>query len=164
MKKSLIAIMALTAAMFAQADTPEQAWTTIKANAGEPYVASRAGHNFEANINPVGVVAGSKWGKIGAEVSFDRSTGGSTNVNQWGIAGSYDVLEYKGATLGVSIGAAYIDPSYGPAGWQGVYGVGASYPVAKNVALTTSYTYQTGDRNVDAYNGGSLNFGVKYKF
>lgn len=164
MKKSFIAIMAITATMFAQADTTEQAWTTIKANAGEPFVSARAAHNLQANINPVGVAVGSKWNNFGVTASFDRSTGGSTNVNQWGVSGSYDVLEYKGVTFDVSLGGVYVDPSYGSAGWQGIYGVGVSYPVANNVALNAGYTYQTGDRNVDAYNGGSLNFGVKYKF
>ncbi len=160
MKKFIIAFVALMA--MATGASAQLASVDF----GKPYVATRAGHGFQTPANPVALAVGSKWGPVGAEVSFARSTGGAVNVNQWGLTGSYDLITYSGVTLDALLGAVYVQPSVGSAGWQATYGVGASMPVphVKNTVMTTSYVYQNGQSNVNAWNGGTLNFGVKYTF
>lgn len=163
MKKLVIAAMAFGAfAVLANDGNVDQ----VKLSAGVPYVGMQAGHNFEANINPVSVQVGTKWDKFGLEGAYARSTGGTTNVNQWSAVGSYDLITYEKITVDVKLGAVYVQPSVGFSGWQATYGIGASMPVAqvKNTYLTTSYVYQNGQSNVDAWNGGTWNFGVKYSF
>ena len=162
MKKFIIAFIsffALASGAFAQAGTGSISF-------GKPYVAVQAGHGFQTPANPVALAVGSKWGSAGAEASFARSTGGAVNVNQWGVTGSYDLITYSNITLDARLGAVYVQPSVGFSGWQATYGLGATMPVAsiKNTYLTTSYVYQNGQSEVNAWNGGTWNFGVRYSF
>ena len=156
---AFIAALAFVSGAFAQAGTGSYSY-------GKPYVAAQAGHGFQTPANPVALAVGSKWGPVGAEASYARSTGGEINVNQWGVTGSYDLYTYSNVTFDAKLGAVYVQPSVGLSGWQATYGIGATLPLSgvKNTSLTTSYVYQNGQSAVNAWNGGTWNFGAKYQF
>lgn len=162
MKK--LVIVAALAALVGVAYAGDVAVGTYNLNYGQPSVGLRAGHNFQSVQNPVGVTLGTKYDKIGVEASFDRATAGPVNVNQYGLVGSYDVYTFKGATIAVKGGAAYVDPAHNSNGWLGIVGFGVSYPVAKNVNLVADYSYQNGSSAVSAYNGNVVTVGAKYSF
>jgi len=162
--KKLVMVAALVALVSGAAMAGEADVAGYKVDYGTPVVGFRAGHNFQSVQNPVGITAGTKFGKIGTELSFDRATAGPVNVNQWGLIGSYDVYTYKNVTLAAKGGAAYVDPAVGNTGWFGIVGLGLSYPVTKNVSLVTDYSYQNGSVAVDNYNGSVWSAGMKYSF
>lgn len=148
MKKiALIATLALAAGMASAAD-----------------FGARVGYNGGTEKNSAGVTVSDRFGALGAEAAFDRSTDGKLNVNRYSLVGAYDVAKVVGATVAVKVGGAYIDPSKGADGYAGLVGVGVSYPVAKNVALVGDYAYQKGQARVSSFNGNTVSAGVKVSF
>ncbi len=133
----------------------------ISASAVE--VGVRGTHNVDAAADSVGVTVGQKFGAIGVEGAFDRSTRGSANVNKFSLVGSYDVAKVAGITLAPKVGVSFIDP-VGVNGYAASVGVGASYPLLKNVSLVADYSYQRGQERVRAFNGNQVSAGVKYSF
>jgi len=162
MKKLLIIAALATMVSGVFADDLKVGDTTI--NYGKPTIGARYNYNWDSNQNVLGLTLGTKWDKIGVEGSFDRSTTGDTNVNQWGLIGSYDVYKFQGATIALKGGAAYVMPAGGDNGWFGIVGAGVSYPVAPNLAVVGDYSYQNGSSAVAAYNGNVVSVGVKYSF
>lgn len=163
--KKLLITAALAAAAVSSAFAGDVKVGDVTVDYGRPSVGARYSYSWEsANWNMLGVTAGSKWDKIGVEGSFDRSTTGPSNVNKWGIVGSYDVYKLHGATIAAKVGAAYVTPSVSNAGWLGVVGFGVSYPLSANTSLTGDYSYQNGSSVVSDYNGNVVSFGIKYSF
>ena len=148
MKKfALIATLALAAGVASAAD-----------------FGARVGRNGGTETQNAGITVGQKFGSLGAEAAFDRSTDGKLNVNRYSLVGSKDVAGFAGVTFAVKAGAAYIDPSKGADGYAGLVGVGATYPVAKNVSLVADYAYQKGQARVRQFNGNTVSAGVKVSF
>ena len=107
MKKiALIATLALAAGMASAAD-----------------FGARVGYNGGTEKNSAGVTVSDRFGALGAEAAFDRSTDGKLNVNRYSLVGAYDVAKVVGATVAIKVGGAYIDPSKGADGYAGLVGV-----------------------------------------
>jgi len=162
MKKLVImaALATLVSGVFA--DTVNIAGTDV--NYGKPSVGTRYSYNWNSDQQYLGLTVGTKFDKFGVEGSFDRSTTGATNLNQWGLIGSYDVVTYEKVTLAVKGGAAYQVPSTTNNGWVGIVGLGVSYPIDKGVNLVADYSYQSGSSAVAAFNGNVISAGVKFSF
>lgn len=120
-----------------------------------------------------GVSLGDKLGKldpslskVGVQATFDRSTSGKFNTDRWTATASYDLVKLGPVQTNVRAGVAYLDPQAPKAsnGGAALIGVGASYPVTKQVALTADYAYQKGNNITKAYNGNIITTGVKYTF
>lgn len=137
---------------------------TMAAAASATDIGVRADRNTSTGADALGVTVGQSFGAFGAEAAYDRSTVGSVNVNRYSLVGSYDVAKLAGVTLAAKVGGAFIDPSAGKTGYAGTVGIGASYPVAKNVKLVADYAYQEGQDRVRGYNGNTVSAGVKYSF
>ncbi len=122
-------------------------------------------HTAGASTDFVGVSLGKKFGVMGVEGTFDRSTRGAVNFNRFGLVGSYDVAQVLGATVSPKMGVAFIDPTHsGVNGYAVTAGVGVSYPVAKNVSLTADYAYQKAQGRVATFSGNQVSAGVKFAF
>lgn len=115
-------------------------------------------------LNTVGVTLGQQFGKVGAEVAFDRSTVGSANLNRYSVVASYDVMKLVGFTFTGKAGAAYLNPSVGSDGYAALVGAGVSYPLTKQVSLVADYAYQAGQERVKYLNGNTVSVGAKYSF
>jgi predicted porin len=127
-------------------------------------VGVRGSHSASADISAVGVSVGQKFGAFGVEAALDRTTRGAANLNKWSLVGSYDVVKLGPVALAAKAGVATLDPSVGPNGGAWLVGVGASYPLAKNVSLTADYYYQKGQNRVRAADGNYFSGGVKFAF
>jgi outer membrane autotransporter protein len=127
-------------------------------------VGVRGVHTGDATADMVGVTVGKKFGAIGVEGAFDRSTRGDASVNRWSLLGSYDVAKVYGVAVAAKAGVAHVDPSAGSNGGALLVGVGASYPVTKKVSLVADYAYQRGQDRVSAFNGNNVSAGVKVSF
>jgi opacity protein-like surface antigen len=115
--------------------------------------------------NGFGITLGEKFGKTSVTGGFERYTQNSNDLNRYSLVGGYDVATMGKLTITPKIGVAYLDPTTTSSGWQGQVGVGASYAVTKNVAVTADYRYQTALQNrVDAFNGNVISAGVKVGF
>jgi len=155
MKKVILAIALFIAAGFAQA-----ADTSVGVYGGRLFATSNQ------DLNLVGASAEQKFGKIGVQGTFDRSTTQVTTLNRYTATVSYDVAQIGPVTTNVRAGVAYLDPQSTKAGkgGAGLVGVGFAYPVTQKVSLTTDYAYQKGNNITQAYNGSIVTGGVKYTF
>ena len=166
MKKFAI-ITAMAAALigtnsFAQEATPD-AWTQMGSLKGL-VVGVRGTHSSGADLSLVGATVGRKFGKFGAEISFDRSTRGTENLNRWSLVGSYDMAKFGPVSVAAKAGVASMDPARARSGGAVLAGLGASYPLTKNVALVGDYYYQKGADRISATDGNYFSFGAKYTF
>ena len=125
----------------------------------------RGVHTGANSADLVGVTVGQKFGPVGVEGAFDRTTRGTGSVNKWSLVGSYDVATLAGVTVAPKLGVSVINPSKGTAdGAALTVGVGASYSLTKHVALVADYAYQRGQKREYAFNGNLVSAGVKYSF
>jgi opacity protein-like surface antigen len=118
----------------------------------------------DAGLTGAGVTLGRQFGAFGAELSYDRALIGSSSVSRYALVGSYPLLNYSGMTLAAKAGTAFIDPTAGLNGYAVTLGVGASYPLTKNVNLVADYSYQAGQDRVKSFNGNLVTVGTKYTF
>lgn len=137
------------------------AFAVVSASALE--VGVRGTHNGNNSSDSVGMTIGQKFGAIGVEGAFDRSTRGVADTDKYSLVGSYDVAKLVGITLAPKVGVSFIDPD-GVNGYAASVGVGASYSLLKNVRLVADYSYQHGQDRVRAFNGNQISVGVKYSF
>ena len=114
--------------------------------------------------NGFGVTLGQKFDKVGVTAGFERFTKGSNDLDRYTLTAGYDVAKFGAVTITPKVGVAYLNPETTRNGWAGTVGVGASYPVTKQVALTADYAYQKGNNITKAYNGNIITTGVKYTF
>jgi outer membrane autotransporter protein len=124
----------------------------------------RGTHTKDTLRDMGGVTIGQKFGAFGVEGAFDRSTGSRVSVNRYSVLGSVDVAKVAGMTVAAKIGGAYINPSKGNNGTALLVGVGASYPVTKNVSLVADYAYQKAEQSIRNFNGNTVSAGIKVSF
>jgi opacity protein-like surface antigen len=135
------------------------------ASAVELGVTTQRDYSQTPNRNGFGITLGEKFGKTSVTGGFERYTQNANDTNRYSVVGGYDVAKFGNVTITPKIGVAYIDPTTTSNGWQGSVGVGASYAVTKNVALTADYRYQTAlQTRVDNFNGNVISAGVKVGF
>lgn len=128
-------------------------------------VGVRGTHTGDAVADSAGVTVGQKFGAVGVEGTFDRSTRGAVNTNRFGLVGGYDVAKVAGITVTPKVGVAFIDPANsGLNGYATSVGVGASLPLTAKVSLVADYAYQRGQDRVRAFNGNQVSVGAKYSF
>ena len=127
-------------------------------------VGVRGTHTTDSSADSAGVTVGQKFGAGGVEGAFDRSTRGTFNTNKFSLVGSMDVAKFAGITVSPKVGVSFIDPSKGVNGYAASVGVGASYPLTKQVALVADYAYQKGQDRVKAFDGNQVSAGVKFSF
>ena len=153
MKKVILAVALLITAGFASA-------TDVGVYGGQ----GRGTNGKSQDL--VGVSVGQAFGKFGVQGTADRSTTNKVDVNRYIISGSYDVVKLGPVQTNVRVGAAYLDPQGAKTtnGGAALVGVGASYPVTKQVALVADYAYQKGNTITKAYNGNYFTAGAKYSF
>lgn len=149
MKKIAIATMIALAATAASA-------VEVGVTAARDY----AGTNRDA----VGITVGQKVGAIGVTAGFDRATGGNNDQDRYSLVGGVDVAKLGPVAVAVKAGAAYLNNQTGQDGYAALVGVGASMPVAKNVALTLDATRQYGQDRVKSFDGNRVTAGIKYSF
>jgi len=111
-----------------------------------------------------GVTLGQKFGTFGAEVAYDRALVGASSLSRYSLVGTYDVAKVAVATVTAKAGGVFIDPTVGANGYAALVGVGASYPLTKNVSLVADYAYQVGQDRVKLFNGNVVSIGTKYSF
>ncbi len=124
------------------------------------------GHNGSTNQNHVGISTTlAKSGPLGVQLGADRSTTGAENVNRFTAALTADVAKVWGTTLTARVGGAYLDRSVQDSGLAAIVGVGASYPLTKQLAAVADYSYQYSvtDKNTDL-NGGIVSVGLRVTF
>ena len=116
-------------------------------------------------VDSVGLTVGQHFGAFSATVEADRQS--TTNVNKFDLIGGYDVATVSGVTVTAKAGVGYnqnptiVDHANR---YFGVVGAGLTVPVAKSVALTADYRYQS-DRNTEKqFDGSTVLFGAKYSF
>jgi hypothetical protein len=127
-------------------------------------VGVRAGNSPVADNTVVGATIGQKFGPVGLEAAFDRTTRGSENLNKWSAVASYDMVTLAGVTIAPKAGVAFIDPSIAPNGYAVVVGAGASLPVTSNIKLVADAMWQDGQTRVSGVDGVYYTVGVKYSF
>jgi outer membrane autotransporter protein len=110
-----------------------------------------------------GLTVGQKFDKVGITAGFDKYTTG-TELSKYTLVGSYDVTKVGAATIAVKGGVAYLDQKNTTDGYAALVGVGVSYPLSKQVALTADYRYQAGQSRVSSLDGGTIAAGLKYAF
>lgn len=122
--------------------------------------------NGSQDLNAVGISVGEKFGKVGVQGTFDRSTSTSTNLNRYTASVSYDVAKFGQLQTNVRAGVAYLDPQSQTAsnGGAGFVGAGVAYPLTKKVSVVADYAYQKGNNITKAYNGNIVTGGFKYSF
>ena len=135
------------------------------AQAVELGVTANRDYSQTPDRNGWGITVGQKTGKIGLTGGFERYTQGTNDTNRYSLVAGYDVATFGDLTITPKVGVAYVDPTTTASGWQGTVGVGASYALTKNVALTADYRYQTAlQTRVDGFNGNVISGGLKYSF
>jgi outer membrane autotransporter protein len=110
-----------------------------------------------------GITVGQKFDKVGITAGFDKYTTG-TELSKYTLVGSYDVTKIGAATIAVKGGVAYLDQKNTTDGYAALVGVGVSYPLSKQVALTADYRYQAGQSRVSSLDGSTISAGLKYAF
>lgn len=125
----------------------------------------RAGNSPVADNTVVGVTVGQKFGPVGVEGAFDRTTRGDVNVNKYSLVGSYDLVSFHGVTIAPKAGVAFVDPANtGVNGYAVVVGAGASYAVTKNISLVADAMWQDGQKRSSNFDGVYYTVGAKYSF
>lgn len=116
------------------------------------------------NRNAVGVTLGQKLGAVNVTAGFDRAIRGANDQDRYSVVAGVDVAKLGPATVAVKAGGAYLDNQVGENGYAALVGVGASVPVAKNVAVTVDFTRQYGQDRVQGFDGNRVTAGLKYSF
>lgn len=152
MKKSLFAVLMLFAGLASAADVGVNGGGITGKNAG----------------GIAGVTVGDHFGKFSVDAGLARGWQHNNTSDRWTLVGGYDVVSISGVTITPKIGYAYLNNSSTqpanrtPSASAALIGVGASLPVAKDIAVTADYAYQaSANRNNE---GNILTAGVKYSF
>jgi len=111
----------------------------------------------------LGITIGQKYGSFGVTAGFDQYKTG-TDLYKYSVVGSYDVTNVGPVTLAAKAGVAYLDQKGSTDGYAALVGVGASYPITKQIALTADYRYQAGQSRVSNLDGSTIAAGLKYSF
>ena len=135
------------------------------AQAVEVGVTAQRDYSQTPDKNGWGVTVGEKFGKTSVTGGFERYTQNSNDTNRYSVVAGYDIAQFGAVTITPKVGVAFVDPTTTASGWQATAGVGASYALTKNVALTADYRYQTSlQTRVENFNGNVITGGLKYSF
>ena len=135
------------------------------AQAVEVGVTAQRDYTQNPDRNGFGITLGEKLGKTSVTGGFERYTQNSNETNRYSVVAGYDVAQFGNVTITPKVGVAYLNPTTTDNGWQATAGVGASYALTKNVALTADYRYQTSlQTRVESFNGNVITGGLKYSF
>ena len=135
------------------------------AQAVELGVTANRDYSQNPDRNGWGITVGEKIGKTSVTGGFERYTQNSNDTNRYSVVAGYDVAQFGAVTITPKVGVAFVDPTTTANGWQGTVGVGASYAITNNVALTADYRYQTSLQNsVEDFKGNVISGGLKYSF
>lgn len=113
--------------------------------------------------NLAGLTVGKKFGNLGVTAGYDH-LGGKVDQNRFSLMGSVDLFKVEKVQFAAKAGVAYLDNKHASNGNAFVYGVGATLPVAKNVAATLDVVRQLGENKVEAFDSNMLTVGVKVRF
>ena len=136
----------------------------LSASAVEVGVNGTRDYSGTSDRTGYGVTLGQKFGTIGVEAGYDRFTQSTNDQNRYSLVASYDVTKIGLVTIAVKGGVAYLDNQTVANGYAVTAGVGASVPVAKNLAATVDYRRQEGQSRVNAFDGNQVAVGLKYSF
>ena len=136
----------------------------LSASAVEVGVNGTRDYSGTSDRTGYGVTLGQKFGTIGVEAGYDRFTQSTNDQNRYSLVASYDVTKIGLVTIAVKGGVAYLDNQTSSNGYAVTAGVGASVPVAKNLAATVDYRRQEGQSRVNAFDGNQVAVGLKYSF
>lgn len=152
MKKSLLATLLVISGAVSAAEVGINAGGISGSNAG----------------GIVGVTLGDHFDKFSVEAGFAQGWQQVTTTNRWTLVGGYDIAKVAGVTITPKVGYAYLNNSSTtsinrtPSASAALVGVGATFPITKEVAATADYAYQfTGNSNNI---GNVLTAGLKYSF
>ena len=135
------------------------------AQAVELGVTTQRDYSQNPDRNGFGLTVGEHFGKTSVTGGFERYTQNNNETNRYSLVAGYDVANFSGVTITPKVGVAYLNPTTTDNGWQATVGVGASYALTKNVALTADYRYQTSlQTRVDSFNGNVISGGLKFSF
>ena len=135
------------------------------ASAVELGLTTQRDYSQTPNRNGFGITLGQKYDKVSVTGGFERYTQDSNDMNRYSLVGGYDIAKVGDLTITPKVGVAFIDPTTTSSGWQGSVGVGASYAIAKNVAITADYRYQSAfQSSVNNFDGNVISAGVKVGF
>ena len=136
----------------------------LSASAVEVGVNGTRDYSGTSDRTGYGVTLGQKFGTIGVEAGYNRFTQSTNDQNRYSLVASYDVAKIGPVTIAVKGGVAYLDNQTSSNGYAVTAGVGASVPVAKNLAATVDYRRQEGQSRVNAFDGNQVAVGLKYSF
>lgn len=135
------------------------------ASAVELGVTANRDYSQNPDRNGFGITLGQKFDKVGVTAGFERYTQNTNDLDRYSAVVGYDVAKFGNFTVTPKVGVAYLNPQTTRNGWQGQAGLGVSYAVTKNVAVTADYRYQTAlQTRVDNFNGSVISAGVKVGF
>ena len=136
----------------------------LSASAVEVGVTGTRDYSGTSDRTGYGITLGQKFGAVGVEAGYDRFTQSTNDQDRYSLVASYDVTKIGPVTLAVKAGVAYLDNQTVANGYAVTAGVGASVPVAKNLAATIDYRRQEGQKSVNAFDGNQVAVGLKYSF
>jgi len=96
-------------------------------------------------------------GPYGVAVELDKRS----ELNRFGVLGTYDVTKVLGASVVAKAGLASVDPDRGNNVTLVQVGVGATLPLVDKLSVTADYRYQIGEGSWD---GSRVFAGFTYKF
>ena len=96
-------------------------------------------------------------GPYGVALELDKRS----ELNRFGVLGTYDVTKVLGASVVAKAGLASVDPDRGNNVTLAQVGVGATLPLVDKLSLTADYRYQIGEGSWD---GSRVFAGFAYKF
>jgi outer membrane autotransporter protein len=96
-------------------------------------------------------------GPYGLAVELDKRS----ELNRFGVLGTYDVAKVLGASVVAKAGLASVDPDRGNNVTLVQVGVGATLPLVDKLSLSADYRYQIGEGSWD---GNRVFAGFVYKF
>jgi outer membrane autotransporter protein len=96
-------------------------------------------------------------GPYGLAVELDKRS----DLNRFGVLGTYDVAKVLGASVIAKAGLASVDPDRGNNVTLVQVGVGATLPLVDKLSLSADYRYQIGEGSWD---GSRVFAGFVYKF
>lgn len=123
-----------------------------------------------------GITVGEKFGKVSLTAGVAHSNGGSPITRptdgkyrdqaqeRYSLIAGYDVANVGPVTITPKIGATYLNNARDKDGYAMTVGVGASFPVTKQVILGLDVARQYGQDRVNAFDGTRVTAGLNYRF
>lgn len=111
-----------------------------------------------------GVTVGENFGAYNVTAGISRFSREANDQTRVSLVGSREVFKAGPVSLTGRVGVAYLNNQTGEDGSAVTVGVGASAPVAKNVAVGLSVDRQYGQNRVSSFDGNVITAGLKYSF